>query len=73
VKVTMTQEEYIPEVKRHSGARAILLRFGQNCVGATAIEYALMTFIAVAVVLVVSQLGDTVSGMYDSVVTALGQ
>jgi Flp pilus assembly pilin Flp len=42
-------------------------RFAADVSGTTAIEYALMTFIAIAIIVVVGQLGGTVAGLYQSV------
>ncbi len=42
-------------------------RFAEDCSGATAIEYAIMTFIGVAVLFAVNQLGVTVASMYERV------
>jgi Flp pilus assembly pilin Flp len=42
-------------------------RFAVDRSATTAIEYALMTFIAVAVIVAVTSLGDTVNGMYEQV------
>ena len=40
-------------------------RFAADPSGSTAVEYAVMTLIAVAIVAAITQLGDTVTGMYD--------
>jgi Flp pilus assembly pilin Flp len=45
-------------------------RFADDWSGATAIEYAILTFIAVAVIVAVNKFGGTVNGMYESVVEA---
>jgi Flp pilus assembly pilin Flp len=45
-------------------------RFARDCSGATAVEYAVMTFIAIAIVVVVNQLGISVAALYDQVATA---
>lgn len=42
-------------------------RLAQDCSGATAIEYAIMTFIAIAVLVIVNQLGISVAGLYQRV------
>jgi len=42
-------------------------RFAADASAATSIEYAILTFIAVAVIAVVTQLGSTVTGMYERV------
>ena len=42
-------------------------RFAAHQTGATAVEYALMTFIAIAIMLAVSQLGGSVTAMYERV------
>jgi Flp pilus assembly pilin Flp len=47
-------------------------RFAVDNSATSAIEYAIMTFIAVAVIAVVTQLGGTVNGMYERVQEALG-
>ena len=47
-------------------------RFAVDSSATSAIEYAIMTFIAVAVIAVVTQLGGTVNGMYERVQEALG-
>jgi Flp pilus assembly pilin Flp len=48
-------------------------RLARDSSGATAIEYAIMTFIAIAVIVAVNQLGGTVNDMYESVVAAFNQ
>lgn len=50
---------------------AKMMRFVEDSSGGTAVEYAVMTFIAIAIVLVVSQLGDAVNSLYMSFATAL--
>ena len=42
-------------------------RFATHRSASTAIAYALMTFIAVAIVAVIAHLGGTVAGMYEQV------
>jgi Flp pilus assembly pilin Flp len=42
-------------------------RFAVDCSGTTAIEYAIMTFIAVAIMVVITQLGGNVTAMYERV------
>ena len=44
--------------------------FAANEGGATAIEYAILTFIAVALVMIINQFGGTVAGMYQQVLNA---
>jgi Flp pilus assembly pilin Flp len=51
--------------------RVTARRFAVDSGGATAIEYALMTFIAIAIMIAISQLGVTVGGMYERVLAAL--
>jgi Flp pilus assembly pilin Flp len=46
---------------------AAVWRFAVDRSATTAIEYALMTFIAVAVIVAVTSLGGTVNGMYEQV------
>lgn len=46
-------------------------RFAADECGATAIEYAILTFIAVALVVIIGQLGGTVTGLYEEVLAAL--
>lgn len=46
---------------------ATLRRFAADTTAATAIEYAVMTFIAVAIVAVVSQVGTSVTALYVKV------
>jgi Flp pilus assembly pilin Flp len=55
--------------KRLGGAAR---RFAVDNSATSAIEYAIMTFIAVAVIAVVTQLGGTVDGMYQRVQEVLG-
>jgi Flp pilus assembly pilin Flp len=43
------------------------MRFVASESGTTAIEYAVMSFIAVAVIAVVASLGETLGGLYQSV------
>jgi len=45
-------------------------RFAADEAGATAIEYAILTFIAVALVVIIGQLGGTVTGLYEQVLAA---
>jgi Flp pilus assembly pilin Flp len=52
-----------PPVRLAAAAR----RFAVDHSAATAVEYAVMTFIAIAIVLAVSQLGTSVTGMYERV------
>lgn len=40
-------------------------RFAADGSGATAIEYGILTLIAIAIMAVVSQIGGSVSGMFD--------
>ena len=42
-------------------------RFAADRSASTAVEYAVMTLIAVAIVAAVAQLGGTVTGMYETV------
>ena len=50
-----------------------LISFFKDEEGATAVEYALMVFlIAVVIIAVVTTLGTTIRGVFQSVVTALG-
>jgi Flp pilus assembly pilin Flp len=42
-------------------------RFGADRSGTTAIEYAIMTFIAVAILVVITQLGGNVTAKYERV------
>jgi Flp pilus assembly pilin Flp len=45
----------------------IVSGFADDCSGATAVEYAIMTFIAIAVLVAVNHLGVSVAGMYQRV------
>jgi Flp pilus assembly pilin Flp len=54
--------------KRAAGS---VRRFAADTSASTAIEYALMTFIAIAIIAAVTQLGGTVGGLYQSVLDAL--
>jgi Flp pilus assembly pilin Flp len=47
--------------------RAAAQRFATDRSAATAIEYALMTFIAVAVIVAITSVGDSVKGLYEQV------
>jgi len=50
-----------------------LISFFKDEEGATAVEYALMVFlIAVVIIGVVTTLGTTIQGVFQSVVTAMG-
>jgi pilus assembly protein Flp/PilA len=50
-----------------------LIRFFKDEEGATAVEYALMVFlIAVVIIAVVTTLGTTIRGVFQSVVTSMG-
>ena len=40
-------------------------RFAADCSGATAIEYGIMTLIAIAIMALVSQIGGSVGSMFD--------
>lgn len=42
-------------------------RFAQDNSGATAVEYAVLTFIAIAIVAAISQLGGSVTSLYEQV------
>lgn len=46
---------------------AAVRRFAADQSAATAVEYAVMTFIAIAIVMAVSQLGGVVAAMYEQV------
>lgn len=50
---------------------AKMRRFVRDCSGGTAVEYAVMTFIAIAIVLAVSQLGGTLNSLYLSFASAI--
>jgi Flp pilus assembly pilin Flp len=52
-------------------ARQALVRFAGDCSGSNAVEYAILTFIAVAIVVAVSQLGAAVSALYVQVQNAM--
>jgi Flp pilus assembly pilin Flp len=45
----------------------MLRRFAADTSATTSIEYAILTFIAVAVIAAVTMLGGTVAGMYEDV------
>jgi Flp pilus assembly pilin Flp len=45
----------------------IMQRFAADTSGATAVEYAVMTFIAIAIVAAISALGGSVTGLYNQV------
>ncbi len=47
-------------------------RFASDCSAANAIEYALLTFIAAAIIVAASQLGGAVTGLYVQVQNAIG-
>ena len=47
-------------------------RFTADCSGATAIEYGIMTLIAIAIMALVSQIGGSVSGMFEMLKNAFG-
>jgi Flp pilus assembly pilin Flp len=49
------------------GLAAAARRFTADQSAATAVEYAVMTFIAIAIVAVISQLGGSVTAMYERV------
>jgi Flp pilus assembly pilin Flp len=48
-------------------------RFARDCSGSTAVEYAILTFIAVAIITIVSQVGGNVNALYERVETALSK
>jgi Flp pilus assembly pilin Flp len=48
-------------------------RFARDCSGTTAIEYVILTFIAVAIIAIVSQVGGNVNALYERVVTAFSK
>jgi len=61
-----------------TATQAFLRRIGENAqrfacdrTASNAIEYALLTFIAAAIILAVSQLGDAVSALYVQVQNAV--
>lgn len=45
----------------------MMRRFAADASATTSIEYAILTFIAVAVIAAVTMLGGTVAGMYENV------
>ena len=45
----------------------VMRRFATESSGATAVEYAVMTFIAIAIVAAISALGSSVTGLYNQV------
>jgi Flp pilus assembly pilin Flp len=47
-------------------------RFAADCSGATAIEYGILTLIALAIMAVVSQIGVSVGGMFEMLKGAFG-
>jgi Flp pilus assembly pilin Flp len=47
-------------------------RFVADCSGATAIEYGILTLIAIAIMAVISQIGGSVSGMFEMLKGAFG-
>ena len=47
-------------------------RFAADRSGATAIEYGIMTLIAIAIMALVSQIGGSVSGMFEMLKNAFG-
>ena len=47
-------------------------RFVADCSGATAIEYGILTLIAIAIMAVISQIGGSVSGMFEMLKDAFG-
>jgi pilus assembly protein Flp/PilA len=49
---------------------AKLIRFAKDESGATAVEYAVLAGIALAIALVISQLGGAVNSLYESVGSA---
>ena len=67
---------------RHARPRAALpirlaataRRFAADCSGATAIEYGIMTLIAIAIAIMalVGQIGGSVSGMFEMLKNAFG-
>ena len=64
----MTRKHLCPSPRGSVGKLAHRLMI--DTTGVTAIEYAVMTFIAIAVIAAVTQLGDAVTGLYQSVVDA---
>ncbi|MGA7456442.1 MAG: Flp family type IVb pilin [Methyloceanibacter sp.] len=47
-------------------------RFAADSSGATAVEYGIMTLIAIAIMALVSQIGGSVSGMFEMLKNAFG-
>jgi len=47
-------------------------RFAADCSGATAIEYGVLTLLAIAIMALVSQIGGSVSGMFEMLKDAFG-
>jgi Flp pilus assembly pilin Flp len=45
----------------------MMRRFAADTAAATAVEYAVMTFIAIAIVAAISALGGSVTGLYNQV------
>jgi Flp pilus assembly pilin Flp len=58
------------EARVRNGLSRTAWLFAGDCSASTTTEYAIMTFIAIAVIVAVNQLGGTVAGKYDSVVAA---
>jgi Flp pilus assembly pilin Flp len=52
------------------GVAGLTRRFATDASGASAIEYAVMTFIFIAIIVAVSQLGETVTDLYQSAADA---
>jgi Flp pilus assembly pilin Flp len=61
----MTNTTFNTALPNRSGAMA--RRFAADTSGTTAIEYAIMTFIAVAIMVVITPLGGNVTAMYERV------
>jgi Flp pilus assembly pilin Flp len=64
--MTDATDSTLPQ-KLPSRLASTVRRFAVYASATTSIEYAILTFIAVAVIAVVTQLGSTVTGMYERV------
>ena len=54
-----------PSRRWRCALRPTARRFAADSSGATAIEYGILTLIAIAIMAVVSQIGGSVSGMFE--------
>ncbi len=59
-------DTHVPEpIRLTMRLSAAARRFAVDCSGATAVEYGILTLIAIAIMALVSEIGGSVSGMFE--------